>query len=625
MPNLSELAEKIGTKFVYDERTDRYHDLTKNYRMAQLPRGEKFGTMTREGIIIAGNTTSRSEGDGTASQFVSMDIFDSFRRDIYGYISQVASFAREGLIEIQRSVMAQQEDTESLRDYERQSRELRLEQENKQNKPRQKGDLIRTIKSGVSDGLGLLTFLGIGTAAAAITAALTMTPEQIQQLGKSIDEFVDKVKNIANAIAENAELITAIVLGLATFLAGTALIRNRSTPAPNQRPTGPRNQSSPSNRVRASSPLGRAAAAVAGAAAAGGAVSATGAGGARPSSVPETGTRPPPATPPEASRPPPATPPEASRPPPATPPGSPDRAPPQAPASQQAQSGAPERESKHPKPKRAIRIAAGSAVDVIFGAVEIKNLIEQRNAGDISEEEFKSEVVKVLGSTVGSMAGAAAGGFIGSALGPIGTFLGAMGGAYVGSSYGEEIATALYNSYLSESEDMPDDYNEQAARAARIGANLQTRLSERRAELRQQEREKNVNIEQMTNLTDRAVSEGRITSTQARQIEEIGSSQGADLRAGDIELAIEQLQAARDGAATAETLKLGLSGGRTGRVIVLPPQSIPSQGNARRNRPSERPSQSNPSQVNRNGLQTRNPDNALNSARDHVGWSSNGE
>lgn len=614
MPNLSELAEKIGTKFVYDERTDRYHDLTKNYRMAQLPRGEKFGTMTREGIIIAGNTTSRSEGDGTASQFVSMDIFDSFRRDIYGYISQVASFAREGLIEIQRSVMAQQEDTESLRDYERQSRELRLEQENKQNKPRQKGDLIRTIKSGVSDGLGLLTFLGIGTAAAAITAALTMTPEQIQQLGKSIDEFVDKVKNIANAIAENAELITAIVLGLATFLAGTALIRNRSTPAPNQRPTGPRNQSSPSNRVRASSPLGRAAAAVAGAAAAGGAVSATGAGGARPSSVPETGTRPPPATPPEASRPPPAT-----------PPGSPDRAPPQAPASQQAQSGAPERESKHPKPKRAIRIAAGSAVDVIFGAVEIKNLIEQRNAGDISEEEFKSEVVKVLGSTVGSMAGAAAGGFIGSALGPIGTFLGAMGGAYVGSSYGEEIATALYNSYLSESEDMPDDYNEQAARAARIGANLQTRLSERRAELRQQEREKNVNIEQMTNLTDRAVSEGRITSTQARQIEEIGSSQGADLRAGDIELAIEQLQAARDGAATAETLKLGLSGGRTGRVIVLPPQSIPSQGNARRNRPPERPSQSNSSQVNRNGLQTRNPDNALNSARDHVGWSSNGE
>jgi phage tail tape-measure protein len=563
-----------------------------------------------------------------------MDIFDSFRRDIYGYISQVASFAREGLIEIQRSVMAQQEDTESLRDYERQSRELRLEQENKQNKPRQKGDLIRTIKSGVSDGLGLLTFLGIGTAAAAITAALTMTPEQIQQLGKSIDEFVDKVKNIANAIAENAELITAIVLGLATFLAGTALIRNRSTPAPNQRPTGPRNQSSPSNRVRASSPLGRAAAAVAGAAAAGGAVSATGAGGAvsatgaggaRPSSVPETGTRPPPATPPEASRPPPATPPEASRPPPATPPGSPDRAPPQAPASQQAQSGAPERESKHPKPKRAIRIAAGSAVDVIFGAVEIKNLIEQRNAGDISEEEFKSEVVKVLGSTVGSMAGAAAGGFIGSALGPIGTFLGAMGGAYVGSSYGEEIATALYNSYLSESEDMPDDYNEQAARAARIGANLQTRLSERRAELRQQEREKNVNIEQMTNLTDRAVSEGRITSTQARQIEEIGSSQGADLRAGDIELAIEQLQAARDGAATAETLKLGLSGGRTGRVIVLPPQSIPSQGNARRNRPPERPSQSNSSQVNRNGLQTRNPDNALNSARDHVGWSSNGE
>ena len=614
MPNLSELAEKIGTKFVYDERTDRYHDLTKNYRMAQLPRGEKFGTMTREGIIIAGNTTSRSEGDRTASQFVSMDIFDSFRRDIYGYISQVASFAREGLIEIQRSVMAQQEDTESLRDYERQSRELRLEQENKQNKPRQKGDLIRTIKSGVSDGLGLLTFLGIGTAAAAITAALTMTPEQIQQLGKSIDEFVDKVKNIANAIAENAELITAIVLGLATFLAGTALIRNRSTPAPNQRPTGPRNQSNPSNRVRASSPLGRAAAAVAGAAAAGGAVSATGSGGARPSSVPETGTRPPPATPPEASRPPPAT-----------PPGSPDRAPPQAPGSQQAQSGAPERESKHPKPKRAIRIAAGSAVDVIFGAVEIKNLIEQRNAGDISEEEFKSEVVKVLGSTVGSMAGAAAGGFIGSALGPIGTFLGAMGGAYVGSSYGEEIATALYNSYLSESEDMPDDYNEQAARAARIGANLQTRLSERRAELRQQEREKNVNIEQMTNLTDRAVSEGRITSTQARQIEEIGSSQGADLRAGDIELAIEQLQAARDGAATAETLKLGLSGGRTGRVIVLPPQSIPSQGNARRNRPSERPSQSNSSQVNRNGLQTRNPDNALNSARDHVGWSSNGE
>ncbi len=490
-------------------------------------------------------------------------------------------------------------------------------------------DAIRggvNVKDGTSsDGLGLLTFLGIGTAAAAITAALTMTPEQIQQLGKSIDEFVDKVKNIANAIAENAELITAIVLGLATFLAGTALIRNRSTPAPNQRPTGPRNQSSPSNRVRASSPLGRAAAAVAGAAAAGGAVSATGAGGARPSSVPETGTRPPPATPPEASRPPPATPPEASRPPPATPPGSPDRAPPQAPASQQAQSGAPERESKHPKPKRAIRIAAGSAVDVIFGAVEIKNLIEQRNAGDISEEEFKSEVVKVLGSTVGSMAGAAAGGFIGSALGPIGTFLGAMGGAYVGSSYGEEIATALYNSYLSESEDMPDDYNEQAARAARIGANLQTRLSERRAELRQQEREKNVNIEQMTNLTDRAVSEGRITSTQARQIEEIGSSQGADLRAGDIELAIEQLQAARDGAATAETLKLGLSGGRTGRVIVLPPQSIPSQGNARRNRPPERPSQSNSSQVNRNGLQTRNPDNALNSARDHVGWSSNGE
>ena len=110
----------------------------------------------------------------------------------------------------------------------------------------------------------------------------------------------------------------------------------------------------------------------------------------------------------------------------------------------------------------------------------------------------------------------------------------------------------------------------------------------------------------MTRLTNAAVNQGRITESQARQLEEIGAQEGTNLRVGDIELAIEQIQALRsegEGAALQPTRERG-----TGRLIVLPTiyQEVVTQ-----NRNQSAPASTAEGSSN---IQTQNPDRTLGAA-----------
>ena len=684
MPNLTELMNKIGTDVIYDERTQRFHDLTKNYRMTREPASGVFGTMTRSGSAIPANANAAS--GSTVNKYVPISVFEEFKRDIYGFISQIATFAKDGLAEIQRSVRVQERDYDLLVDAERKAREQQLETNMANSEIKPKERRIERIRPSGSSGLGLLEFLAIGAIVSTLTAAMTMTPEQIVDLGRSIDQFVERVRSVATAISEASDIITTIITGLGVILAGAGalslvnrLMDGKTPPpaGPGPRQPGPTTPSQP--RPGPSSPPSMPSAASAAGTAAAGAATAGIAGAAAGSQTTPPRAPPPPVAPPP---PPPPPPPPASRPPVTPPPAptnrfgalgvplpdpprgpTPPPAPPRPPVAPELKANAAERlapgtptqtqtPSTQEAPKageptragnrfsRIIRSAPALAalLESINAYQQIDNLSERRDNQEITEEVYKEEVINVIARAIGAVAvgsaGAALGGMIGSMMTPgVGTLLGAIAGGMMGAELGADagerlantrigrmIGNAVYGSFFSS--EAPIQPIQRIVMFRRSGENIENELSNRLRALSEERAQRVTSTEQAVDIVDTAITEGRITERQGSQIREaIGQSGNYNnIRMGDIEVAIEQLQASREG--TGETLRVGTD--RGGRVIVLPPTPMPTQRpteNRANPRGNPRGNNSNPGRGSSvSDLQTRNRDASLAAAQEQANF-----
>lgn len=563
MANLADVIQQLGPNVIYNERTSRFHDMAQNYKM-----------VSTKNVIAAGTPT---RGSDRQTGYVSQETFDAFRSDVYRYISQVAINSRDALVEIQRAMAGERKDSQDLLDQERKNEEDRRERR------REKIEKIASTINApfrAATGMGALGALGTAAAAMGIAALANMTPEQINRLQESITSATNGVRDFFNTLERYGTMIAAIGAGLLALAAAAPFMRGA--------PTGPRTpppRTQPPQSPRGGAPSGGGA----------GGRPGSGAGAAPRGSVPQVPG-------PRAQTPSgpiqstdsrgqvrfrdPTTGRFVAAP---TTPGTPTPA--QTPAQP---TGAPER-ARNALPRRMIRAGALSALfQVIPSGIDAYRLIRERNEGQLSEEEFKTQMINLVGGALGGMAGAAAGAAIGTLLGPVGTIVGGIAGGILGETHGPEIARALFRAYLDETESS-DDYFQQMAQGAQIGANMETELSQRLASLRQESRERVVSTENLVNQTEKAVTEGRITEQQAKQLEEYGSRVGIEpLSADKIGELVQQLQA---GGADA---RVGMQGRN---VVVLPPivQPIQRQSPGGREPPSSDPMQP-------GDIQTNNPD-----------------
>jgi hypothetical protein len=280
--------------------------------------------------------------------------------------------------------------------------------------------------------------------------------------------------------------------------------------------------------------------------------------------------------------------------------------------------------------------ALAALLESINAYQQIDNLSERRDNQEITEEVYKEEVINVIaraiGAVAGGSAGAALGGMIGSMMTPgVGTMLGAIAGGMMGAELGADagerltntrigrmIGNAVYGSFFSS--EAPIQPIQRIAMFRRSGESIENELSNRLRTLSQERAERISSTEQAVDIVDRAISEGRITERQGSQILEVSGQQGTNLRIGDIEVAIDQLQASREG--VGETLRVGR--GEGGRVIVLPPTTLPTQRpteNRANPRGNPRGNNSNPGRGSSvSDLQTRNRDASLAAAQEQANF-----
>ena len=593
MASLADVVQQMGPSITYDERTKRFHDMEQNYRMVST-RG-----------VTAGRPT-RADGRGS-SAYVTQEIFNAFRSEVYLYISKVASFTREALIEMQKSMIGEQRDTETLRNDQRREAEERRERR----KELISGALTK-VSSGIrqATGMGPLGALFTGISAGLVALLANVDLEKLRETFNSISSVFDKVKEFFDKLKEYSDILIAIGAALAAMVAANMLNRLPRGPRGGGRGGGPPTQRSPAPTTGSGSgpkpPTG-------GAGAGGGAAGTSGM-GAGAAGKPTT-TAPGPAA--------------------QTPKAETDKSgktryrdpktgrftkPPIAPAPSGAPTSAPPSTSGQPtqdRPRgnyagRAARFLAIPGVAAIFESInaneQIGQLSAQRDESAITEEEYKKQVIAVIARAIGAIGGGTIGGSIGAALGTIipgpGNLIGGMLGAYLGANagatagewfvntgIGRYVADAIYDRIFAES---PTGQPEE-------------QLVSQLTELQRQSRQRVLDTDEMVNTTERAVNEGRLTEAQARQINEIGSQAGTVRRAGDIEAVIDAISSS--GLEGANSRLIAGREDRTGRVIVLPPvyqESI--RPAARQNQPA--PAPSNPA-----GIQTRNSDNTLEDAQ----------
>jgi len=590
MANLTDAASLLQTSVVYDERTKRYHDMSRNYKMVSATDiASRIGSPTRDGV------SSRD------TKYVSQETFEAFQRDVFSYISRTASFAREAIIELQRSLDSERKDTQTLESEEFKAAEERRERV-------KDGDGImqrigRAAGAGIRSATGMspLGMLATGGTLAAITALSGLSDEDITRIAKPIDDFIKMVEDISNKISEYSNLITAVGAGL-LGLAAASMAGRLMTP---QKADGkPGRQQAPSGQKPAGgggAAKGGGAPSSGGAAKGGGAPSGGG-GGARPpsapSSVPQIGDVPQiPGQPPRPSA--------AS---PTAPAGTPDRAPP---ATGAGTPGAPERNRP---PRRMVRLAGPIAylLDVIITANAMRETVNQFNQGEISEQEYKETMIEHLGAGIGGTGGAALGGVLGTLLGgPVGAFIGSVAGASLGRRYGPDVAQTLFRAYLSP--ESPENEQEQLA----LGNNLGTELSDRLNQLRQESRERTEATQTTVASIEEAVTQGRITEEQAQQLR----NQERAFQPTSPEQLSENVR--RIEAATQEAMTSGIDPSRlqftlgqdnlvNARVTVLPPivQEV------RQPQPEQRVEPGEP--MSPTGIQTRNSDDSVGNANDHT-------
>jgi len=605
MANLANAASLLDTSIVYDERTSRYNDLAQNYKMVSAKR------------IDNAASGSMSRDDKPRGEYVPLDMFKAFQRDVYMFISNTASFAREAIIELQRSLTSERRDTQDIR-----NEEFRVAEERSE-----KGrNLLRKIGSTLSTGTRAVTGMGLGgtllsgAALAAITMLSGMSDENIQRIAKPIDGFIEMIDEIRKKISEYSGLLTAVgagLLGLAGVAAALQLLRPPS--APNQGRTPPGSNRSPPGAGSAGKPSGGGTTgggggtgkpAGAGAGGAGAAPKVPGAGAAPIApKVPGAGAAPIAETDKSGNT-------KFRDPTTGKYVKAPSGAPTPAPTPKPPVSGAPEpTATKNTLPRRMIRAGAlGAVLSVIPDGIDAYRLIRERNSGSLSEEEFKQQMVDLLGKSLGGIGGAAAGAAIGTLLGPVGSIIGGVAGGAAGSMYGPEIAQALFKAYLDENE-APEDYYEQMAKGAEIGANMQTELSNRLAQLRTESRERTVGTERTVRSIEEAVASGRITEEQAEQLrrqEKAFQPTTPEQLRENISRIEGATQEALASGIDPRRLELSLGRDNLVNVKVLPPIIQEVRGAAQQ-APQPAPPASTPT-----GVQTRNSDNTLGDAFDYA-------
>jgi hypothetical protein len=116
-------------------------------------------------------------------------------------------------------------------------------------------------------------------------------------------------------------------------------------------------------------------------------------------------------------------------------------------------------------------------LESIGASVEIYDLYNRYQNGEISEEELKKRISIVIGSSIGGIGGATAGATAGSLVFPgIGTLAGAGMGYFAGSSIGEIISEKIYESIATES--IKEEISKQALPSNEMSDHVQSILKE---------------------------------------------------------------------------------------------------------------------------------------------------
>jgi hypothetical protein len=79
---------------------------------------------------------------------------------------------------------------------------------------------------------------------------------------------------------------------------------------------------------------------------------------------------------------------------------------------------------------------AGLGIEAFTAYADIKEIMAKHDAGQISDEEYRAQMVKAISGHMGSVAGGVALGGLGSLAGPLGTMIGAGAGSYLGGKFG---------------------------------------------------------------------------------------------------------------------------------------------------------------------------------------------
>ena len=212
MATLSDIINRLGGGIVYDERTKRFHDLTANYKMVSSEQA------------LRQTTPGRPSRDGMTTQYVTQTSFDALRRDVYAMMSSIAQNAYIASNELRKSLEAQRKDTESLRKYENQVNEDRLEGTPRPGMMERIGGIAGALGRGTRRAIGIAPYaiggLGLAGLAAALAATL-LSPETVRELDETQREIQQVISGVSNLASDIYNLRSEILL--MAEIAGTVI------------------------------------------------------------------------------------------------------------------------------------------------------------------------------------------------------------------------------------------------------------------------------------------------------------------------------------------------------------------------------------------------------------------
>lgn len=204
MATLSDIINRLGGNIVYDKRTKRFHDLAANYKMVSSEQA------------LRQITPGQPSRDGIATQYVTQTSFDTLRRDVYAMMSAIAQNAYLASNELRRSLEAQRKDTESLRKYENQVNEDRLEGTYRPGMMERIGGAARAASRGTRRAIGIAPYAigGLGLAGLAAALAATQIDESVI---RRLDEAQRQIQDLGSDILLAIEVVAGVIGGLWLF------------------------------------------------------------------------------------------------------------------------------------------------------------------------------------------------------------------------------------------------------------------------------------------------------------------------------------------------------------------------------------------------------------------------